>query len=66
MAADITISTADSKERFPLPCEVGFNRFAHSAGHINLVVDGWIAVLSILSLMSFSLLAKQQSSTAAR
>ena len=31
MAADTSILTAYSKERFPLPREVRFNRFAHSA-----------------------------------
>ena len=31
MAADTNILTADSKERFPFPREVRFNRYAHSA-----------------------------------
>ena len=31
MVADINTLTADSKERFPFPREVRFNRSAHSA-----------------------------------
>ena len=39
MGAGINILTADSKERFPFPREVRFNRSVHSA--VPTLMNGW-------------------------